>query len=200
LRFSIRSLFVAVTMIAIVIQILAVSTRDYRKRLRISADLRSMGATHIGFDENGNPDWVSFVSSVNSPEISKYKKIRHVDLSEACVTDATIRNVSGLDEIEVLHLTQCDVTDDQLELLAHIGSLKILRLNNTGITDKAIPAIASINGLMSVDLSGTLVSNSGVEELESRRPGIVVRHATTSWPTNKMLDRSGGDGPQKWSR
>jgi hypothetical protein len=176
LTFNMRTLFVAVTLFAIAFQILAFCTRDYRKRMRIAAELRSMGAALVDFDEDGNLDWAMFVSPLNSPEIAKYKRIRSVDLSSASELGATIQYLSGLEEIQTLFLNRSNVTDEHLHPLSNIGSLMMLFLRETAITDKSIPTIASIPGLKCVDLSQTLISEMGIEELKNRRPELVVRY------------------------
>ena len=92
MRVSIRISLVLVALLAIVFSIVAVTTRDYRKRLRIESDLRSMGAYYVAFDENNDPDWVSFVEPVTSSRIARYKSIDSVDLTGADVTDTSLRN------------------------------------------------------------------------------------------------------------
>jgi hypothetical protein len=176
LRFTLRTLLIAVAVIAVVVAVAELVTRDYRERRRIESDLHSMGAYYVGFDEHGHLAWVSFVVPVASPRIAEYRSIEHVDLAGAHVTDESIRHLAGLDHIGTIHLTHCDVNDNQLQLLAAISSLTILRLNGARVTDDAIPAIASIHGLKAVDLSGTLVSKDGVTDLQRRCPDLVIRY------------------------
>ncbi|MCB9920531.1 MAG: hypothetical protein H6822_00025 [Planctomycetaceae bacterium] len=176
MRYSIRTALLTIALFAIVFSVAAVTTRDYRNRLRIESDLRSMGAYYVSFDDHSHPDWVAFSTPVSSPQIAKYKTIKSIDFARAHVTDASIQNIARLERIEMIHLTHCDITDSQLDLLAKVGSLGILRLNHTTVTDESIPAIASINDLISVDLSDTLVTDDGVAQLKERCPGITIRH------------------------
>lgn len=161
-------------MLAIVCSIAAFATRDYRKRRRIELDLLSMGAYHVGFDENSDPEYVAFVEPVRSSRIATYELIGHLDLAGADVTDASIKHIAKLKRVDVVHLTDTNITDDQLKMLAEIGGIQILRLNGSKVTDAAIPYIASINGLISVDLSGTLITRDGVADLRRRVPSITV--------------------------
>ena len=176
MQISVRVSLLIGIFLAVTFAVVAFTSRDNRKRLRIESDLRSMGAYHVGFDENNDPDSVSFVLPVSSPRIANYKSFKHIDLAGANVTDASIRNIAGLQHVMAIHLTDCDVTDSHLAVLANVGSLKILRLNGSDVTDDAIPFISSINDLMSVDLSGTLVTDDGVARLKERCPGIAVRY------------------------
>ncbi|WP_144055030.1 hypothetical protein [Rhodopirellula baltica] len=145
-------------------------------RSRIEADLHSMGAYYVSFDDSNSPSWVGFVAPVGLDRIERYESFDDLDFSGANINDDTVRDLSNLKSVRVLHLTDCNVTDDQLEMLAPIGSVWMLRLNGSPVTDDAIPAIASIRGLKSLDVSGTLITSAGVAELQQRCPEIVVRH------------------------
>ncbi|GAB5406976.1 MAG: hypothetical protein Aurels2KO_52070 [Aureliella sp.] len=176
MRFRIRTLLLLVAFLALVASIAEVATRGYRKRRRIESDLHSMGAYYISFDNDNDPDWVSFVSPTGLDRISEYETFDDLDFAGANLTDETIRHVSRLKGVRTIHMTDCNVTDAQLEILANIGSVWMLRLNGSAVSDDAIPAIASIPGLESLDVSGTLMTSGGVAELRQRCPKLVVRH------------------------
>jgi hypothetical protein len=177
LRFGIRTLLLTVVFVAICIAIIASVTRDFRERWHFEADLRSMGAYYVTFNEGDNkPDWISFAGPLKSPHIAKYRSFKQVDFAGARLTDESVRNIAAIECIEILHLTNCDITDNQIGLLSQIGRVEILRLNGSPVTDAAISAIASIEGLKSVDLSGTLVTENGVATLREQCPGILVHH------------------------
>ncbi|WP_231617905.1 hypothetical protein [Novipirellula aureliae] len=176
MRFRLRTLILIVAALAISVSITEFTTRDYRKRRRIEADLHSMGAYYVSFDDSNAPAWVGFIAPVGLDRLGDYESFDNLDFAGAIVTDDTVRNLSNLKRVRVLHFTDCNVTDAQLKMLANIGSVWMLRLNGSPVTDDAIPAIASIRGLESLDVSGTLITSDGVAELEQRRPEIVVRH------------------------
>ncbi|QDT03946.1 Leucine Rich repeats (2 copies) [Rubripirellula lacrimiformis] len=176
MRFRIRTLLSIVAVVAISVVIAESTTRSYRGRCRIEADLHSMGAYYVSFDENNSPTWVGFVDPVRFDHIEEYESFDHLDFAGASITNDTVRGLSNLKSVRVLHLTDCNVTDDQLKMLASIGSIWMLRLNGSSVTDDAIPAIASLHGLKSLDVSGTLITFAGVAELQQRCPDIVVRH------------------------
>ena len=175
MRFSFRSFLPLIALLVLATSVVLYVTRDGRRRARIKSDLIGMGAYHVGFDDEGTLDWVSFVEPVGSSRIGDYRSIAHVDLAGAHVTDDSIRHVARLKYVSVIHATKSDIADEQLALLSQIGSLGILRLKGTSITDAAIPAIASINGLVSVDLSETQVTESGIQRLRSLCPDMSIR-------------------------
>ncbi|MGV3482892.1 MAG: hypothetical protein ACO1RT_00595 [Planctomycetaceae bacterium] len=179
MRFSAQTLLVFFALLAIALSVAAVvevATRGTRRRLRAESELKAMGAYYVGFDENNEPDWVSFVEPIASPGIAKYKSIDTVDLTGADATYASLRHIAELKRLQFLDLTESDITDDQLRLLTTFASLEIVRLNRSKVTNTGIPTIAAINGLNSVDLSGTLVTADGVEKLKKCCPGVTVRY------------------------
>ncbi|AMV32555.1 Leucine Rich repeats (2 copies) [Pirellula sp. SH-Sr6A] len=174
MKFRIRTMMVVVGALSIGFMVVESTTRVYRERCRIEADLHSMGAYYVGFDESNTPSWVSFVAPMSLERIGGFGSFESLDFSGAKITDESLSGVASLKHIRILHLTHCKVTDTQLQILAGIGSIAVLRLNGSPITDEAIPAIASIQGLMSLDVSDTLITSAGLEELKKQRPDIVV--------------------------
>lgn len=175
LRFGVRSVLVITAMMAVAFSMLAHSSRDYRKRLRIESDLRSMGAYYVAFDESSNPVWVSLESPVDMSQLAAYKPITNIDVSGSHITDASVRHIAQFESLKVLDLSRSDITDDQMKLLSTIDSLEILLLGGTHLTDASLPAISQIDGLVGVDLSGTDVTDDAVKMLEDWRPEITVR-------------------------
>lgn len=151
-------------------------TRDYRKRYWIEAELRSMGAYYVQFNNSNAPSWVSFAAPVGLERLKDYQSFDTLDFAGAKMNDDAIRGLSNLKHVEMLDLGDCGLTDNQLGVLSNIGSISILRLNGAPVTDDAILAVASIRGLKSIDISDTLVTSAGKAELQKRRPEIVIRH------------------------
>jgi hypothetical protein len=67
--------------------------------------------------------------------------VRHVDLSNTRVTDAGLKHLKEMTDLQTLHLGRTKVTDAGLEHLKGMTRLKHLDLRNTQVTE------AGANGL-----------------------------------------------------
>jgi hypothetical protein len=61
-----------------------------------------------------------------------------VYLSGTDVTDAGLKDLAGLKQLQWLNLTKTQVTDAGLKHLAGLKQLRLLLLTNTKVTDKGI--------------------------------------------------------------
>lgn len=174
-RFRLRWLLLVVSLLTMGIGTLAFSTRDFRKRLQIEANLRAMGAYHVGFNDRSDPIWISVKNPSIDSRIVEYGTIETIDLSGARIDDQSLQCIAELERLRMIDLCNSRITDEQLDLLSRSGSLEILRLNGSAITDAAIPSLAAIASLKMVDLSNTQVTKSGLAELAKLRSDITVR-------------------------
>lgn len=175
-RISLRWLLIVVSMFTISAGTLAYSTRDLRKRLQIEANLRAMGAYHVGFNDRSDPTWISLTNPSIDSRIFEYKTIETIDLSGARLDDQSLRCIAALERLQMLDLGNSNITDEQLPFLSCSRSLENLRLNGCSITDAAISSLAAITNLKMMDLSNTQVTKAGITELAKLRAGITVRH------------------------
>lgn len=175
-RIRLRWLLFLVSLLTVGIGTLAFSTRDLRKRLRIEANLRTMGAYHVGFNDRSDPTWISVMDSSVDSRIVEYQTIETIDLSSARLDDQSLRCIADLEELRMIDLSKSNITNEQLQLLSASRSLRTLRLNGCSITDESIVSLGAIVHLKLLDLSGTQVTMAGVAKLEKLRPDITVRH------------------------
>ena len=173
-RFSLRSLFGAVTAVAIVLALVMYLTIDYRKQLAIRSDLRALGAYSVRFGA-GNSIQASFHDPVASPSIARYADIAVLDFKAAHVTDESLKNLSGLKNVGVIVFSLSDVQDDQLRHLKPLGKVRHLWLSHTRLTDACVDALIDAPGLESVDVTNTLITPSGIARLRAARPAVIVR-------------------------
>ena len=83
----------------------------------------------------------------------KGKPIIHVKLSGEDVTDALLKHLAGLKQLQTLYLRETQVTDAGLQHLAGLKQLQELYLDETKVTgkgiadlEKALPKLAILGG------------------------------------------------------
>lgn len=87
------------------------------------------------------------------------------DLSGSTVTDADLRTLDGLSELECLELQNTDVTDAGLESLSRLKGLKSLNLEDTQVTDAGLRYLRDLRTLETLNLAGTGVTDAGMQHL-----------------------------------
>ena len=97
----------------------------------------------------------------NSPD----KPVTRIDLSNTKVTDAGLKELAPLTNLELLDLNGTQVTDAGLKELAHFKNLRILNLWRTQVTDAGLKKLAPLTNLELLDLNGTQVTDAGLKEL-----------------------------------
>ena len=89
------------------------------------------------------------------------------------ITDAGVRQLGGLTNLEYLCLQGTKVTDTGLGYLGGLSKLEKLYLSNTGVTDSGLEHLKELKCLKKLFLSGTQAS--GVS-FKKARPGCGVFH------------------------
>ena len=173
MRFSTRSLMVCVSIAAFSSAVVAYLTHDFRKRIRIEADLVSMGACRVSFDEESRPKCVAFAQPLRTDRIALYNPIEHLDLTDSHITDVSILNMRRL-FLRTATFNGSDLSDRQLDLLSNVRCISFLYLQNTNVSDASITAISSIERLSYLDASGTRITPDGAERLRELVPGLTV--------------------------
>lgn len=188
MRFRLRTGFAFITVLCVALCVVSETTRAWRNRGRITSELTSLGASYVGFDERGNPTWVSFVERMRSAEIARYKTLQQVDLAHSAVRDEDLCFLIGLPELIAIHLTDTAVTDVGMRHLTSIESLQIIRLENTFVTDAALESMARMPALKAVDVSNTRITSTGIATLKARRPDVTIRAMGVGSPKTPPID------------
>jgi internalin A len=81
------------------------------------------------------------------------------------ITDAGLKELAGLQELQTLDLTGAQVTDAGLKELAPLKGLQTLNLSFTQTTDAGLKNLAKFKGLEIVQLAGTAVTVAGLKNL-----------------------------------
>lgn len=175
MQFSLSRLFGLVTFSALTIALLMYVTTNYRERLRVRAQLMSLGAYSVAFGSDNSVHSVAFHSPIKSLDIAHFQTIQTIDFKEAHVTPESLENISGLNNVRMIIFNLSDVCDEDIAKLKNIDSLRTLWLSYTNLSDSCVDAIAGIPGLERVDLISTQISHEGFERLKAAKPMLIVR-------------------------
>ena len=105
------------------------------------------------------------VTDAGLKELTGLKSLQSLNLVGAKVTDAGLKELAGLKSLQSLDLGGTKVTDAGLKELAGIKSLQSLNLYNTRVTDAGLKELAGLKSLQSLDLDSTRVTDAGLKEL-----------------------------------
>lgn len=114
------------------------------------------------------------VTDAGLKELAGLKNLQSLDLVGTRVTDAGLKELAGLKSLQTLYLNNTEVTDVGLKELAGLKSLRELYLHNTPVTDAGLKELAGMKSLQSLDLSYTLVTNAGIAELQKALPDCEI--------------------------
>src|SRR5260221_4640277 len=200
LRFSLRTLMIAVTLLCAVMAV--VSSRANRQRLAVSRIKEVHGLLYYDYqlDHNFNPrtdeplapgpDWlrafigtdyfatvVSVRVNLASDELLEATaELPHLqDLRIACnskISDGAWERLKDLREVETLYLR--GMRDSATVNLAGLTHLRVLSITNTDITDVGLPSLKSLSRLQRLDLMGTKVTRAGITDLHAALPNCKI--------------------------
>ena len=184
LRFSLRSLLVVVTLLAIGLGVFAY-WRDAKRREAAAGDwVLNHGGSIAEFNsrEAANPPWwvrclaqtmpkqslrtVTFVDFLKDPTdadlaiLRDLPNLKQLNLNHAAnITPARLAPLASLTKLEVLYLMNTPVGDAGLAHARNLHGLKEIWIENTGITDASMPWIASNPELTHLGVAGTRITD-----------------------------------------
>ena len=185
-RFSLRSLLLVVTIVGILCAWFSMLLlRAHRQRECVAAIFRLDGT--FGYDETLHdppfPSWLWRRLGVDSYsdviEVDFGIRYRHGIVTPP-VTDAMLKCVSRLSQLQSLDLSGTQVTDAGLAQLGSLSKLRILNLSNTNVTDVGLTHLVGLSSLRVLDLRGTSVSPEGVRRLRSELKDCEVEVSGTA--------------------
>ena len=90
------------------------------------------------------------------------------------VTDADLKELAALKQLQLLDLRGTQVTDTGLKELAALKQLQMLSLCETQVTDTGLKELAALKQLQDLSLLGTKVTDAGVAELQKALPKLKI--------------------------
>lgn len=190
LRFSLRSFFLVVLVIAVSLGWMIHRARQ--QGIAVAA-LKEMGCTVsyytntdrsptvlewlrklLGEDEHRDVDWVvgsrSQLTDAGLIHLRELTQFRHLRLDDAQVTDAGPVQLQGLTQLQNLNLNGTQVTDAGLLHLRGLTQLQYLYLSGTQVTDAGLVHLGGLTQLGYLSLDRTKVSDAGVRRFQKTLP------------------------------
>jgi hypothetical protein len=155
-QYSLRSLFILTTLVAIGMSWLTVTMQRQRREFAAAEAIKKMG----GIALSGEPTWLGKLLRDDS-----LVSVTYVDLQEKTVTDAWLVHLHGLDRLRWLTLDSTKVTDAALVRLQGLRQLDGLSLNSTKVTDAGLAHLQGMGQLEYLSLEHTQITDAGLLHL-----------------------------------
>ncbi len=110
------------------------------------------------------------------------KDLIWLDLSRTRITDAGLKALEKMPNLQHLDLRGTAVGDAGLDALAPLHDLRTLGLYGTAVTDAGLPALQRVSGLRQLYVGGTKVTPPGVATLGRARKGLRISTILRSTP------------------
>ena len=162
-RFSLRSLFVLMTLCCFAFGVWGAYVSPYRLQMQSLVALNRLEGSSKPVADEG-PGWQRWlVTKLLGDEA--FVRIEAVDLSNRKVTAKDLRSLSGLCFLKTLFLDYTKVTDDSLGTLRSMPGLRNLSLRYTNISDPGVKHISALSNLRNVTLTGSKISDGAIDDL-----------------------------------
>ena len=102
------------------------------------------------------------------------KKVTGISLHSTQVTDAVLKEVAKLQNLEDLDLGDTQVTDAVLKEVAKLKKLTHLSLSGTKTTDAGLKEVAKLQKLKLLSVADTKVTKAGVAEFKKALPNCNI--------------------------
>ena len=181
-QYSLRSLFILTTLVAIACSWYAYEMNEAAKRRAAIAEIEKLGGGVYYYDgpHGEPPKWYSWMRKLHGDQ--HLGNAVYVGLNNPGITDADLVHLRGLTKIEMLYLTQSQITETGLVHLGDLANLRMLDLVWTQTTDAGLVHLKSLANLEQLFLRGTLTTDAGLVHLEGltrlRFLDLQVTHVT----------------------
>ena len=177
-QFSLRTLLVVVTVSCVPLAWIGWRmhrARENRARVAAAAAIEKLGGEVVSLHD-GLGLKVTIVNDAGLEPLKDLTALQYLYI-EGPVTDAGLKHLNGLSDLQSLSLDSTNVTDAGLEHLKGLTTLKKLRLDTPRITDAGREHLKGLTNLQLLDLSGTNVTDEGVKKLQQALPNCKIeRH------------------------
>ncbi|BCS32413.1 hypothetical protein TBR22_A16270 [Luteitalea sp. TBR-22] len=97
-----------------------------------------------------------------------------LDLSRTAVTDAGLKALTTMPNLEHLDLRETAIGDAGVAALAPLANLRTLGLYGTAVSDEGVPSIQRLAGVTRVYVGGTRVTERGIAALRTARKDLRI--------------------------
>lgn len=141
-------------------------------------------------DLNSSP-----VTDAGLRDLAKLVNLETVNFANTHISEVGIAVTTTLPKLRNLNLTKCTITPGVLEALAKLESLEELTLERTNASDSTLAAIENLGNLKTLNLTGTQISDNGFKHINKMKSLEVLKISNTSLTGQGMnfLKRKKGD-------
>ena len=200
MQLSLRSLLLAVSILAFIFAVGAWATRDYRREQSIRNDLLAMGAVHVHVDvQTDRPKIVLTVdSNTSTTELIKYGHLDWQQVGiEGNVNREMLAPLASLPNIGCLHFHKCSIaTRADLESLRDLKGVELLLFSNSSIHSEALDELKFVPKLNEAVFHMNKIAPNAIEKLAAALPHVRVHEtsgvsgATITGPSASASSRS----------
>jgi hypothetical protein len=203
-RYSLRTLFVLMTLCCLLFGAWAVYVNPYRLQQRsVAAVNRLQGTvkkaqadgsvwqawlvtTLLGEDSYAHVVEVDLnnknVSDKDLPELFDLIYLRKLALDRTAVTDEGVATLRSMPQLQHISLRYTQVSDNGVAHLGEMPNLQTTHLTGTKITDAGISALAGHPQMTDLYIRWTDVTSAGAERLASALPQCAIHHHALAVP------------------
>lgn len=164
-RYSLRSLLVLFTAIAVALALWSVYVQPFRAQRDSVAHLSKLGARFTEAEAQG-PAWQRRLVEWMLGD-KQFVYVENVDASNCRLTEADVPKLAGLHFVKALALDRADVNDANAFAIGQLGTLERLAIPYTHLTDVGIHQIARLKQLRTLFLTGVPVTDAAVSDLSA---------------------------------
>jgi hypothetical protein len=162
-RFSLRSLFVLMTLCCLVFGLWAAYVNPYRLQANSLVVVNRLQGNAATSPADG-PGWQRWLVTAFLGN-DAFVRVTEVDLANREVDDGALGALAGLVHLEKLALDYTRVSDAGVAALRSMRELKHLSLRYTNVSNRAAEQLAALRNLKTMILTGTELSDGAVDDL-----------------------------------
>ena len=172
-RFSLRSFFVVVTLLAVWMGIQTTHARRTRAALGRIAVLG--GSVHFAhqydasgaFNKNAAPAGPQWLRDLVGGEY--FDRVVYIQVQSPQLTDEDLITIAALGDVKIFWLEGTSVSDQGMQHVAKMKKLERLFLAGTAIGDEGLRHLRSLRRLTGINLDNTRITDSGLADLAYHR-------------------------------
>jgi hypothetical protein len=188
-QYSLRTLFIFVTLCAIACSWFATEYRRVQRRHLAFEQVTEYAYTY----GTGEPEWYnrwlydlvgdercarveflifnsqSDVTDEDMKSVGQFEELLQLSVPSDAVSDRGLESIEGLTQLEDLGLSSPNISDAGLAHLSGMKQLRHLRLNGCKITDGGVELLKGLSQLETLSLAGTKITDVGLERLQGLR-------------------------------
>lgn len=114
------------------------------------------------------------VTDAGLKHVARLRELQALNLEKTGVGDAGLASIAQLPDLRILDLSYTRVTDAGMPSVAALATLATLWLVDTQVTDEGLARLDGLSELKEINLTGTKVTDAGKAHLRKAHPGLRV--------------------------